>query len=327
MGCNTLFPPKYPSCSPFIAPLFSFATAHPSSIHRTMASETTSKKLIWLITGCSSGFGLAMARLVQANGHHVIATSRNPGRTPELVEEITSKGGEWARLDQDESNCGQVIEDFEARGTAIDVLVNVAGFGMTGPVESFSDEEAHRIFETNFFGPYRLMRAAAPHMRKRRSGMIVNFSSGSGMEARRSLGLYGASKSALDGLTKTFHQEMKEFNVRVLLVYLGTFNTPMVGKVEPKLKPLDPDYNGTFTGKLYEIMGSGNFKVPGDHIKATQAIYYVVVGEGIGKGKEEEMMLPLGVDMAARVEEVRSGFDHMMDVFGDICNNVNVENA
>ncbi|KAI1207822.1 putative short-chain oxidoreductase [Annulohypoxylon truncatum] len=289
------------------------------------AEVPNKKKLTWLITGCSSGFGLAMARLAQANGHHIIATFRNPSRTPELVDEFTKNGGECVRLDQDESECGQVIGSIEARGTAIDVLVNVAGFGMTGPVESFSEEEVQRIMNTNFFGPYRLIRAVAPHMRKRRSGMIVNFSSGSGMEARSSLGLYGASKY-FQGLTKTLHKEMAEFNVRVLLVYLGTFNTPMVGKVEPKLKPLDPDYSGTTTGRMYEIMGSGNFTVPGDHLKATKAIYDVVVGEGIGKGREKEMMLPLGVDMAERAWEVRDSINHMMDVFGDICNNVNVEN-
>lgn len=293
-----------------------------------MSSDVpTNKKLTWLITGCSSGFGLALARLAQANGHNVIAAFRNPNRTLELVDEFTKNGGECVRLDQDELGCGKVIEDFEARGTAIDVLANVAGFGMTGPVESFSEEEAHRIMETNFFGPYRLIRAVAPHMRRRRSGMILNFSSGSGMEARNSLGLYGASKSALDGLTKTLHKEMSEFNVRVLLVYLGTFDTPMVGKVEPKSKPLEPDYEGTTTGKLYEIMNSGNFTVPGDHLKATKAIYDVVVGEGIGKGREKEMMLPLGVDMAVRAQEVRDSIIHMMDVFGDICNNVNIENA
>lgn len=157
------------------------------------------RKSTWLITGCSSGFGLALAQLAQANGHNVIATSRNPSRTPKLVEEFTKKGGEWIRLDQDEQDCGHVIEDIEARGLAIDVLVNSAGIGMTGPAECFTEEEVHQVMETNFFGPYRLMRAAAPHMRKRRSGMIVNFSSGSGMEAVQSLGVYGASKAALDG--------------------------------------------------------------------------------------------------------------------------------
>ncbi|KAI1136422.1 putative short-chain oxidoreductase [Hypoxylon sp. FL0543] len=293
----------------------------------TSSVSLEKKQLTWLITGCSSGFGLAMTRLAQANGHKVIATSRNPGRTPELVEEVTAKEGEWVRLDQDEPDCGKVIEDIEARGTAIDVLVNVAGVGVAGPLESFSEDEIHRIMETNFFGPYRLIRAAVPHMRKRRSGMIVNYSTGSGMEARNALGLYGASKSALDGLTKTLHREMQEFNVRVLLVYLGTFNTPMVKKTRPRPEPLDPDYNGTVTGKMYDIMCSGNFHVPGDHLKATQAIYDVIVGEGIGKGHENEIMIPLGVDMAERLYEVRERLDHAMEVFGEICNNVGIDES
>ncbi|KAI2616803.1 putative short-chain oxidoreductase [Hypoxylon sp. NC1633] len=293
-----------------------------------MSTEnSTGRKLTWLITGCSSGFGLAIARLAQANGHDVIATSRNPGRTPELVEEITSKGGKWLRLDQDDSDCGRVIEDLEERGTAVDVLVNCAAIGRTGPAESFSEDEVRQVMETNFFGPYRLMRAAAPHMRERRSGMIVNLTSGAGMEARNTLGVYGASKSALDGLTKVLHKEMQDFNVRVLLVYLGAFNTPMITRTGAVSKPLDPDYDGTVTGQLFQLLSTGTFAVPGDHIKATQAIYDVVVGEGTGKGREKEMILPLGTDMAGRVRETRDRLDHMMDVFGDVCNNVNVDDV
>lgn len=165
-----------------------------------MTSEAPPKRpLTWLITGSSSGFALALTRLALANGHKVIATSRVPARTPDLVAEVVAKGGEWVRLDQDDPDCGNVIADLEARGVALDVLANVAATSMTGPAEAFSEDEVRRVMETNFFGPYRLMRAAAPHMRRRRSGMIVNFSSGAGMEAALSLGVYGASKSALDG--------------------------------------------------------------------------------------------------------------------------------
>ncbi|KAI8960355.1 putative short-chain oxidoreductase [Daldinia sp. FL1419] len=293
-----------------------------------MASEISpDRKLTWLITGCSSGFGLALTRLAQANGHKVIATSRNPGRTPELVEEITKKGGEWIRLNQDEQDCGRVVEDVEARGIAIDILVNSAGIGMTGPAECFSEEEVRQVMETNFFGPYRLMRAAAPYMRKRRSGMIVNFSSGSGMEAVQSLGVYGASKAALDGITKTLHKEMQDFNVRVLLLYLGAFNTPMVTRTGAICKSIDPDYSGTTTEKFFIALSTGNFAVHGDHVKATQAIYDVVMGQGVGQGREKEMILPLGRDMATRVKENRDRFDHMMEVFGEICNNVNVDDG
>ncbi|KAI0377206.1 putative short-chain oxidoreductase [Hypomontagnella monticulosa] len=290
------------------------------------SNTSTEKKLTWVVTGCSSGFGTAIARLAQAKGHKVIATSRNPSRTPELVREITEKGGEWIKLDQDDPNCGQVIEDIEARGIAIDVLVNSAAIGMTGPVDSHNEEEIRQVMETNFFGPYRLMRAAAPHMRKRRSGMIVNLSSGAGMEARNSLGVYGASKGALDGLTKVLHKEMLDFNVRVLLVYLGTFNTPMATHTHAISKPLNPDYDGTLTGQTFNVLRSGNFPLRGDHVKATQVIYDMVVGEGVGKGRENEIMIPLGVDMADRVNEARDRLNHAMEVFGDICNNVDVEN-
>ncbi|KAI1468307.1 putative short-chain oxidoreductase [Daldinia caldariorum] len=286
---------------------------------------SSERKLTWLITGCSSGFGLALARLAQANGHKVIATSRNPSRMPDLVEEITKNGGEWIRLDQEEKECGRVIEEVEARGQAIDVLANSAGIGMAGPVEFFTEEEVRHVMETNFFGPYRLMRAAAPYMRKRRSGVIVNFSSGSGVEARQSLGVYGASKAALDGITKTFHQEMQDFNVRVVLLHLGAFNTPMVTKVAAISKSIYPEYKDTITEKFYTALSTGDFAIHGDHVKATQAIYDVVMGKGIGEGHEKEMILPLGRDLAERIREHRDRIDHMMEVFGEICNNVDVD--
>lgn len=158
----------------------------------------TSKSLTWLITGCSSGFGLQLTRHALAAGHKVIATSRHPSKTPELVTEVETAGGRWLTLDVDSPTSAEVIVDLEDSGTQIDVLVNSAGFGMAGPVEAFSEAEIRSLLDTNFFGPYRLMRAVVPYMRARRSGVVVNLSSGSGLGARETLGAYGASKSALD---------------------------------------------------------------------------------------------------------------------------------
>lgn len=101
-------------------------------------------------------------------------------------------------LDVDSHTSGQVITDLEENGTQIDVLVNSAGFGTAGAVEAFSEEEIRALLDTNFFGPLRLMRAVVPYMRARRSGTIVNLSTGSGLGARESLGGYGASKASLD---------------------------------------------------------------------------------------------------------------------------------
>ncbi|KAI1757620.1 hypothetical protein F4782DRAFT_537143 [Xylaria castorea] len=271
------------------------------------------------IKSSSSGFGLALTRLAQAKGHNVIATSRNPSRTPELVSEVVERGGQ----------SGKIIDDIEAGGTPIDVLISAAGMAISGPLESFMEVEVRRQMDINSFGPYRLVRAVTPYMRKRRSGMIVNFSSGAGLEALHSLGVYGASKAALDDMTKVLHKEPEPFNVRVLLVYLGTFNTPMASSVQAVAAPLDPDYEGTFTERLFNKLSKGDFALPGDHLKACEAIYSVVMEEGFAKDLGNEIMLPLGSDLANTVKTAQDRLKHMMDVdvFGDICHNVNVDNG
>ncbi|GKT91545.1 short-chain dehydrogenase/oxidoreductase [Colletotrichum tofieldiae] len=157
------------------------------------------RPLTWLITGCSSGFGLALTRIAQKNGHDVIATSRNPQKHPELQREIEDGGGRWLALDVDDPQSGDMIQTLETSGIAIDVLVNNAGWSIHGPAESFTEEETRAQMETVFFGPYRLMRAVTPFMRERRTGIIVNISSGAGLEGRESMGIYAAAKAAMDG--------------------------------------------------------------------------------------------------------------------------------
>ncbi|KAI0814067.1 hypothetical protein GGR55DRAFT_676205 [Xylaria sp. FL0064] len=293
-----------------------------------MAEVTqTSKPLTWLITGSSSGFGLALTRLAQSKGHNVIATSRNPARTPELVAEVTGRGGRWLQLELEDLDSGKIIDGLEAEGTHIDVLINTAAMGIAGPLESFSEAEVRKQMDTNFFGPYRLVRAVTPYMRRRRSGMIVNFSSGAGLEAMNSLGVYGASKAAIDDMSKVLHKELEPFNVRVLLVYLGTFNTAMASSVKPISAPLEPDYVGTQTEMLFNMLHKGDFATPGDHLKACQAIYDVIMNEGFAKGLGNEIMLPLGSDLAGTVKRIQDRLEHMMEVFGDICHNVNLDDG
>ncbi|KAI1359058.1 hypothetical protein F5Y08DRAFT_320456 [Xylaria arbuscula] len=285
------------------------------------------KPLTWLITGSSSGFGLALTRLTQSKGHNIIATSRNPSRTPELVNEVVSKGGRWLQLELEDLDSGAIIDALEAEGTHIDVLINTAAMGMTGPLESFTEAEARKQMDTNFFGPYRLVRAVVPYMRQRRSGMIVNFSSGAGLEAMNSLGVYGASKAALDDMSKVLHKELEPFNVRVLLVYLGTFNTAMPYSVQPISTPLPADYAGTQTERLFKMLHTGDFAAPGDHVKACRAIYEVVMDGGFAKGLGNEIMLPLGRDLAGTVKRTQDRLEHMMEVFGDICHDVNLDDG
>jgi NAD(P)-dependent dehydrogenase (short-subunit alcohol dehydrogenase family) len=136
--------------------------------------------------------------VVQANGHKLIATSRNPSDTPELVSEIEGKGGKWIRLNVDDLDCDKVIEELEEHGQFVDVLVNNAGYCIHNPAETFTDGEARALMETLYFGPFRLIRTAVRRMRQRRFGIIVNMSSGAALESNPSMGPYAAGKGALD---------------------------------------------------------------------------------------------------------------------------------
>ncbi|KAL6691589.1 hypothetical protein J3F84DRAFT_352190 [Trichoderma pleuroticola] len=290
------------------------------------ATYTTPKRpLTWLITGSSSGFGLALARIVQANGHNLIATSRKPSATPHLVAEVESKGGQWIQLDVNDINCDKVVDDLESRGQPVDVLVNNAGYCIYNPVETFTDNETRALMETLYFGPCRLIRAAVKHQRKRRFGIIVNMSTGAALEANPTMGPYAAGKAALDSMSKALAKEVEAFNIRVLTVLLGTFNTGMGDATILGQIPLPEDYKGSMSEKLMEIMSTGKFAPNGDKDKAMKAVYEVVVGEGVGKSHEAERALPLGQDLAVRIQVVQNYLSHAIEVFGDVCNNVQLE--
>ncbi|KAM0249833.1 hypothetical protein ACHAQJ_008901 [Trichoderma viride] len=286
---------------------------------------TPKKPLTWLITGCSSGFGLSLARVVQANGHNLIATSRAPSNTPELVSEIESKGGKWIGLNVDDLDCDKVIEELEQRGQPVDVLVNNAGYCIYNPAESFTDGEVRALMETLYFGPSRLIRTAVRHMRQRRFGIIVNMSSGAALESNPTMGPYAAGKGALDCMSKALAKEVEAFNIRVLTVLLGTFNTSMGNAAILGQNPPPQDYKGSMSERLMDMISTGKFAPNGDKDKAMKAVYEVVVGEGIGKNREAERALPLGRDLAARVQIVQDYLSHSMEVFGSICNNVYLE--
>jgi short-subunit dehydrogenase len=161
--------------------------------------SVTSRKLTWLITGCSSGFGLSLVRQVQTQGHRVIATSRTPSNTPELVAEVEEKGGKWLKLDVTDSSNAEFVTQLEKSGTHIDVLVNNAGFCTFSPVETSSDQDIKDQMEAMYFGPIRLIKAVLPFMREQRFGVIANFSSGAALDGNPTMGPYAGAKAALDG--------------------------------------------------------------------------------------------------------------------------------
>ena len=126
-------------------------------------------------------------------------------------------------------------------------------------------------------------------------------------------------------MAKVLAKEIALFNVRVLTVAVGAFNTNMPNTVTTSETPMPIDYEGSVAEQMIKVLLSRNFPPDGDKDKATKAVYEVVMGEGIGKGREGERILPLGRDLAARVKHVQDQLTHSMEVFGDICNNVHVD--
>jgi NAD(P)-dependent dehydrogenase (short-subunit alcohol dehydrogenase family) len=174
-----------------------------------------------LITGCSTGFGRASAVELTKRGHDVIATARRP----ETIDDLDV--AERLRLDVDDD--ASVREAVAAAGE-IDVLVNNAGFGVSGPVEQVPLDHGRAIMETNFFGAVRMVQAVLPQMRERGSGTIVNVTSLAGRVGPPLGGFYAASKFALEGLSEALHYEVGHFGVRVRLIEPGIFATAFQGK-------------------------------------------------------------------------------------------------
>ncbi|KAF4993434.1 hypothetical protein FDECE_13400 [Fusarium decemcellulare] len=274
------------------------------------------RPLTWLITGCSSGFGLSLVRNVQAGGHKVIATSRNPSKTPDLVKEVEDDGGKWLQLDVNSLDSGDWIRQLEDSGETIDVLVNNAGFCIHSPVETATEDEVRAQMETLFFGPLRLIRHVLPYMRKRRFGAIVNFSSGASLNGNDSMGAYAGAKAGLDGVTRVLAKEVAPFNIRALTVVLGTFNTGFASAAAKGAAPWPDDYKGSFAEKLTDMVTSGSFSPNGDKDKAMKILFEVVAGMGVGSGRESETTLLLGSDMVARARGVKDAMQHTIDVFG-----------
>jgi NAD(P)-dependent dehydrogenase (short-subunit alcohol dehydrogenase family) len=169
-----------------------------------------------LITGCSSGFGRATAVELKKRGYEVVATAR---RTETIADLDADE-----RLALDVTDDASVQAAVAAAGT-IDVLVNNAGIGMGGPVELVPVAEVKRLFETNFFGPLRMIQAVVPQMRARGGGVIVNVSSVSGRVAAPLSGFYAASKFALEAMSEAMHVEAGHFGIRTIVIEPGFFKT------------------------------------------------------------------------------------------------------
>ena len=192
-----------------------------------------------LVTGTSTGIGLATALELGRAGHSVYATMRNPSRAPELGETVAKEKLPVKVMVMDvdsDSSVADAVRGIHAEGGQVDVLVNNAGTGAFGAIEELPLDSFRSIMETNYFGALRCIKAVLPEMRERQSGCIINVSSVSGRAANSPLGAYSASKHAIEALSEALAQEAKPFNIRVAIVEPGIIDTPLARRSE---MPLD----------------------------------------------------------------------------------------
>jgi len=231
------------------------------------------KKPVWFITGCSTGFGRELAKLVLERGHRTVVTARDPADAHRLAAE-----GEALVLKLDVTDQGQIdaaIKAAEDRFGRIDVLVNNAGIGYFAAIEEGDDPQVRHLFDVNVFGLSRMIRAALPGMRHRGTGTIVNISSVGGLRSFPSLGYYSATKFAVEGLSEALWQEVEPLGIKVIVVEPSGFRTDWAGRSAEESKLQISAYAATAGTARSQIRASSG-RQPGDPVRAAAAIVEAV---------------------------------------------------
>ncbi|AYG01647.1 SDR family oxidoreductase [Lactococcus allomyrinae] len=198
----------------------------------------------WFITGATGGLASQLTKHLLERGDRVVATTRKQGNLDKLKKQYDSQLWEY-HLDLTNP---QQIEDivtkaFDELGT-IDIIVNNAAYGLYGAVEEINDEQTERLFQTNLFGSIRVARAALPFLRKQNQGQIVQISSMAGHYSSPAMGLYSASKWAVEAVFEALSQEIAPFGIRTTIIEPGGIRTEFAGDKAVFGKEID-DYKDT----------------------------------------------------------------------------------
>lgn len=229
---------------------------------------------VWFITGVSTGLGRALAEAVLQAGDRVVGTLRkeeersafaalSPGRSFGVLLDVT-----------DAAAIEPTVARIEREVGPIDVLVNNAGYGLEGAVEEISMAQARHQFDVNFFGALEVTKAVLPAMRQRCSGHIINITSIGGLLSFPGVGIYNATKFALEGLTDALAQEVAHLGIHATAIEPGPFRTDWAGRSMVHATPID-DYLPS-AGAFRESLAQRDGRQAGDPARAATAIIGVV---------------------------------------------------
>ncbi|CCT75341.1 related to ketoreductases [Fusarium fujikuroi IMI 58289] len=244
--------------------------------------------ITWFITGCSSGFGEALVRQLRSAGDNVIATGRNADTKLSHLKETGA-----TILDLDVSSSLEVIkskiDEAWSIYDGIDVVVNNAGYILSGAVEELTQEDMEKSFKVNFHGPMNITRAVLPYLRKQRSGTLLFVGSQAG---------WHADPSAVECLSK----ELAIFapGLKVLIVEPGYCRTPVFNKIQ-HVDARVPEY-AQFNEAVRQAEATLTENSPGDPEKAVARMIELVKGTGVAEGKTLPLRVPLGSDSWSRVK-------------------------
>lgn len=233
-------------------------------------------KKVWFITGCSTGFGRHIAQTAIDAGYDVVVTARNVDQITDLVngneQHTLALPLDVTNQDQIHEAVRQTIDKFGR----IDVLVNNAGIGYFSSVEESVEEETRKMFEINFWGLMHVTNAVLPHMRRQKSGHVINFSSIGGLVSFPTLGYYHASKYAVEGVSESLAQEVGPLGIRVTLIEPSGFRTDWSGRSSVKTDTRIPELQNSMVGMMLQGVSQQSGQEPGDPAKAAEAVVKVV---------------------------------------------------
>ncbi len=261
---------------------------------------------VWLITGCSTGFGRELAKLILNRGWKAVITARKIDQIQDIgvgFEEST------LALELDVTSKEQiksVVAQAEKTFGKIDVLVNNAGYGYFTSIEEGEDDQIKSQFDTNVFGLIHMTQAVLPVMRKNKKGHIINFSSIGGLVSFTATGYYHATKFAVEGLSESLAQEVGPLGIKVIIVEPGPFRTDWAGRSLVETSVQIEDYFDTVANRI-EASKKRSGQQQGDPVRGAEAIITAVMSES------DNLRLLLGkpaLDMAyEKLEKMKANFD------------------
>jgi len=232
-----------------------------------MASDTP----VWFISGCSTGFGRELAKLVLARGWRAVVTARDADRVADLAEGAEDRALAVSLDVTDQAQIDDAVAQAKAKFGRIDVLVNNAGYGYQASVEEGEESEIRAQFDANVFGLFALTRAVLPIMRAQKSGHVINITSVAGQIGFPGSGYYAASKHAVEGWSDALLAEVKPLGIEVTCVEPGPFRTDWAGRSLKQTPVAIADYADT-AGKRLDGTREGSGTQAGDPVRAGEAM-------------------------------------------------------